>query len=64
MSLISIGTLPYEYTKGRKVSFVKSNLQRIDYNECPRNQNWLRREVRTVKVIDNEGEWFCFDEVS
>lgn len=24
MSLISIGALPYEYTKGRKVSFVKS----------------------------------------
>lgn len=38
-------------------------LQRIDYDECPRNQNWLREEVRTVKMIDNEGEWFCFDEV-
>lgn len=31
-------------------------LQGTDYNECPWNVNWLKREVKT-EVISDEKEW-------
>lgn len=42
--------------KEKNMKVVESICKGSDYSACTCNLNWLRREVRILEVIDNEGE--------
>lgn len=51
---LALGLCHVSTLKEEKHQSCQEYLQGSDYNECPWNLNWLRREVRSLEVIDNE----------